>query len=651
MKLLVHKMRMLIFPAIIPVFLLIFISDSFAQDQVKKSAIVEHYKGKPFYMHTVREGETLFTIAKTYGVTEIDLKAENPELNRGVKLDMMLRIPVVDDSQLENNPQKTINPAGEQIVSSKDSIISYTVGRQETLYGISKKFNVEIDDILKVNPDMGILKSGTVIKIPLKSKKVELQKTVQPEVQKKPVNIVPVKKYTTIEVQKGETIYSLAKRYKISEKELRDLNPELADGLKAGQKLKVPALQFENEPVVKNEVKPETEKSEPQKDEAGKVDPKPVLNHDCVPLINKENVYQIAVLLPLYTDKLDEITENIDNQDKSAKDFNSFNYFQFYSGIKLALQTLEKQGFRANIQVMDADRENDSVLVTKALKKLDLQKTDLIIGPLFAAGFSTASKIAAENRVNIVNPLSRRESIIANNPFVFKVQPSDKNIAAQIHRSIQNEYPGANVIFVKNEGKDYAKLQEALIEEFSADKSITFLNINYKPELFGGVSKRLVQGKQNIVFFISKNKTMVGNFVTLLNGQAGDQDISLFGMQGWEDFELETDFLMNLDYHQFSYSYVDYENEEVKKFVDSFRTTYKTEPLVDNLAFLGYDIMMYFGTALMEYGKNFNDCLNNIQYEGLQYNFHFSAADAKTGMCNTDIPIISLDNYKWVRDK
>ena len=40
-----------------------------AQDiPVKRSSIVEQYKGKPYYLHFVKQGETLFAISKAYGV-------------------------------------------------------------------------------------------------------------------------------------------------------------------------------------------------------------------------------------------------------------------------------------------------------------------------------------------------------------------------------------------------------------------------------------------------------------------------------------------------------------------------------------------------------------------------------------------------------
>jgi len=67
---------------------------TYAQEvTVKRSSVVENYKGKPCYMHFVAQGETLDAIAKAYNVTVEELRIENPSLDKGLKADMVIRIP------------------------------------------------------------------------------------------------------------------------------------------------------------------------------------------------------------------------------------------------------------------------------------------------------------------------------------------------------------------------------------------------------------------------------------------------------------------------------------------------------------------------------------------------------------------------------
>ena len=53
-----------------------------------------------------------------------------------------------------------------------DSLVNYQVKKKETLYSISKKFNVQIDDILLFNSELknNKLKKNSIIIVPLKKK-------------------------------------------------------------------------------------------------------------------------------------------------------------------------------------------------------------------------------------------------------------------------------------------------------------------------------------------------------------------------------------------------------------------------------------------------------------------------------------------------
>ena len=60
---------------------------------VKKSEIIENIDGKQFYMHFVKQGETLFEIAKTYDVSVEVIYSNNPAAKSGIKSGQILKIP------------------------------------------------------------------------------------------------------------------------------------------------------------------------------------------------------------------------------------------------------------------------------------------------------------------------------------------------------------------------------------------------------------------------------------------------------------------------------------------------------------------------------------------------------------------------------
>lgn len=105
---------------------------------------------------------------------------------------------------------------------------NYTIQPKETLYSISKKFNVSVDEIKKINTDLtdNSLKIGQVILIPEK-----LQKKQSKLNSNKNEHIV----------QSQETLFGIARNYNVSVQDLEDINEEaLKEGLRTGQKIKIP---------------------------------------------------------------------------------------------------------------------------------------------------------------------------------------------------------------------------------------------------------------------------------------------------------------------------------------------------------------------------------------------------------------------------
>lgn len=620
---------------------------SYAQEViVKRSTVVENYKGKPCYMHFVNKGETLAAIAKAYNVTVEEISSENPFVNQGLKVDMVLRIPLksaivvpeADSKPKTDTKTEPAKPAEKPKEQSKPvgdpNYILYQVKKQETLYGISKQYNVSIDDIINANPGFDGLKDGMEIKIPKKKSAdkviiaVPAEKAIQVDTDTGEVVVKP-----------GETLYSIGKAHNVTVDELIDLNPQLSEGLKAGMILKLRKTTAKSIPTpgIKNGQNIPFIKG---------------VNGDCYNAANLKNTYKVALILPFL---LADATAAIEApEQKDPSDFASFNYFQFYAGFMLAADSLEKYGLHAQIQVLDGDKLNDTLTIRQTLRKPGMDKLDLMVGPMYANSFSVAARFARKNAIGIINPLSRRENIVEGNPFVIKSQVSSAGIALKLSSFIMHKYPNATIIAVRNDNKEY----KTLINEFALEiktgiASHSFKGnlqeVTYSKEMMAGLGKKLKSNTKNIIIFFSNNKTNVPNFVSLLNPLSKSNDILLMGMDGWEEFELETEFLVNLNFHQITSTFVDYDSEAVKQFTTRFRNKYGAEPLASKYAFLGYDTGWYFLTSLMKYGDKYISCLPDYSGTGLQYNFHFTGTKPGDGFQNQDVSIIKLQDYKMIK--
>lgn len=124
---------------------------------VKKSTKTETVEGKTYYLHTVEKKQTLYAIAKAYGVTVNDIVLENPATMGEIKAGQVLRIPAFKPSATTT----TTRPDTAKYFYHK-------VEAGQTLYAISKLYNVKPEAIEALNPDVksGGIKTGQSLKIP-----------------------------------------------------------------------------------------------------------------------------------------------------------------------------------------------------------------------------------------------------------------------------------------------------------------------------------------------------------------------------------------------------------------------------------------------------------------------------------------------------
>ncbi|WP_241492535.1 muramidase family protein [Lacinutrix himadriensis] len=171
--------------------------------------------------HKVRSGETIEGIAKQYHVTPYDIYALNPDAKKELKNNAVLIIP---NSKIAT-PQTTTTTVKE-FVNFKE----HKVKRKETLYSLSKKYNVAQDEIKKHNPSLYSenLRKGDRIKIP-----VYKTKTV--------VETVKTTKDYTVLAKEGK--WRIAYKFGITVNELEALNPNMGATLDVGQVIQVPILE------------------------------------------------------------------------------------------------------------------------------------------------------------------------------------------------------------------------------------------------------------------------------------------------------------------------------------------------------------------------------------------------------------------------
>jgi LysM repeat protein len=166
---------------------------------IKKAEVNEPVKtevAKPaqidteLYYHKVAKKQTIFSIAKQYGLTPNELIRFNPELTNGLIIGQVLKIPVKITSEAPVEPVAVQQPP----------TTKYKVEKGETLFSLAARFGVEVTELKNANPSLfsRSLEAGETILIPakseLKAKVPEVQNPVASQVEEpvRSVNCSPV---------------------------------------------------------------------------------------------------------------------------------------------------------------------------------------------------------------------------------------------------------------------------------------------------------------------------------------------------------------------------------------------------------------------------------------------------------------------------
>ena len=608
--------------------------------------------------HIVQPGETLYGIAKHYKVTIGEIKNANPGLTDQLSLGQEIFIPNQGKDELD---EEAIAKEKEK----KPDIEEHTVIKGETLYLIAKNYTVSIDSIKKYNP--GLLTydvyMGQVIKIPL---------------------IKPEGNYIIHKADKKDKLHKIAKKYGVDYYDVLVLNPGVHKKVGKGQSIKIPVEipEREDSDSIKNKI------TEPK-----------IKKPSCENIkANMEKTYNVALMLPLFLEEIDSLENKEETDASDLSKLISFRFIQFYEGFLMAVDSLKDAGMNLNLFVYDVD--NSAGKIQNVLQASELSSMDLIIGPLFSSGFKKMAAYAKTYSIKIVNPLSIREEIVFGNPYVFKVKPAVSSQTDAIVSYIMDKYPESNIVIVRhnkykyqstvsyiknylnskrktrvsisnksildvilskedNNGKKKDKLltenklfdSEALTRSITDSTSVsnTVKEVIYVNDSIVSLQMNLSQVRNNIVIAISDEKVFSQTILSQLNKLRGDHDITLFGVPEWDKFDnLPSQHLLNLNFHSFTSTLVDFNNERIMQWVISYRNKYKTEPAINKFAFDGFDTGWYFLNSLFLYGKDFENCLNNYDIPLLQTKYKFEQLDGN-GFENTYWNLGEYRDYEIIK--
>ena len=162
--------------------------------------------------YTVKKGDTLYGIAKEYGVTPDLIMKDNSLSSSVLSVGQNLKIRVLKDTGVIEECY-----GEDYIIPTTTNVINYTVKKGDSLYQIANKYNTSVSAIMKLNNlTSNILNIGQVLKIP---------------------SVSNGNATMTYVVKKGDSLYSIAKKFNTTVDSIKKKNNLKSNTLSIGKKL------------------------------------------------------------------------------------------------------------------------------------------------------------------------------------------------------------------------------------------------------------------------------------------------------------------------------------------------------------------------------------------------------------------------------
>ena len=531
--------------------------------------------------------------------------------------------------------------AKDTLVENGCKYVMHEVQKGQTLYGLAKQYRLTVERLVEDNPgtENGI-QIGQQLKI--YAGQADLKHVVS----------------------KGESLYKISKMYGVTVAQLAAWNPGLTERLDIGQEIIVrkatatvaPKAQqpvVRREPVTAHPAEPERIlQAETVKE---RVDIPVVETRQTVSVAERKQVYNVYLLLPLYTQ---EGVQEDDGQKvetlEAYERIKSFDFIQFYEAAMLAVEDIAAQDVKVNFYVKDVNERNNAEL-GRWIAEGVFADADMIIGPFFRENFRTLLSYAQNHRIMVVNPFTVNP--VETSARLFRTMATFGHQAVNLADYIRQHYSKAQVLLLNNGGSDSRRISvyhSSMMKALQDNPGISVKEVNYKSGGVAAVQASLNPTCENFVVAFFDGEITVTHFIQSMNRKELE-NVTLVTSSDWRKYDtIETEYYSRLKTHYIDQFFVDYSRPEVVRFIDRFRERYNLEPTLDHFAFQGYDITRFFLTALIQYGNGFGLEVNELKLPLLCTQFHYVRGGSET-FENTYCSIYKLKDYRytdaWLEDE
>ncbi|PRX41936.1 amino acid ABC transporter substrate-binding protein [Salegentibacter salegens] len=575
-----------------------------------------------FITHTVKRKETLYRLSKDYNVEIDEIKRFNKhlyseELRRGEEILIPQRKEGATNTEIASSENLEI-PATDKPQTSETR--EHVVLPKETKYGIARKYGLTVKELEELNPKVEVLQPGVMIR-------------VGTDVLDEPV-ILTDEVFEFYEVKAKETLFGLSRKFDVPQDSLISLNPALEDGLKTGMVLKVPNTGEGEGNLEAGET--EELKSDAEDDSN--------ISLDLSEKLDNFNTKELVVLLPYSLNKIDSDSTS-SYKDAILDDRVLRISLDFYSGVLMAVEKAKELGISTRLRTYDTRRNVQDV--TNLINSNDFTNVDAVIGPLLQNTIeATASKLTQYN-VPVISPLSNREMRSYQN--LFQSRPTDEILKNAMFNYLEKNAGGKNVIIIADGAKNQVKNE---LTQILPNSRVILPSDNYLSA--EKIEAQLSGTQENWVILESSNVGLLSSATSALNRLARNHEIKLFTTErnsGYEDDNVDNEHLGRLNFH---YPSVDkeYDTASSEEFIEAYKEEFDMIP--NQYVIRGYDLTLDVLLRLASAENLYNSFEKHTGFTEYHENkFHYTPK-RNGGFYNDAVYIMSLDeelNLKVVNDQ
>ena len=535
---------------------------------VDKSPVIVFINGKKYYVHTVKSGDTLYSIAKAYEVGEDAIRDSNPGVADGLRIDQTVKIPVPESAILKAKAEK----------KRKKDYITHKVKAGQTLYAIARDYNISVATLREDNPSVNpqALSVGETLWIRRAAIGSSTEQQAQAEIAEYTDNLNKATDDDGFDhhvVKPGETIYSLSRRYGITEAEFAQLN-DVSQGLKAGAIIRIPrAKEVEQEVVAEADNTP-VQTAPGTEITFQKLDAMQDLN--------------IALMLPM----------NINSKPNAS-------YVEFYQGFLLGLDEVKKTS-NGNTKLTVYNTSHDQLKVQQIVGSTMFEGTNLIVGPVYEDELNPVLQYAHKNSVPVVSPLANISAV--QSPALYQLSPAPE----KKYEKIGNLLDGGRDIYLIYASSNDKEFEQEIIKELHGrpyaaynysftDQKSTFKPRNAEARAIESIDD-ILKGEKPCLFIVLANAetdvdrilgTISSSKVALTDRSEPSAQYVVMGTSRWGRFNnIDHTSYFNNNVVMISTYHAKRDSKAVRDFDSRYIEAYGALPSL--YAYRGYDTAMIF---------------------------------------------------------